>query len=331
VGWRTCAITTVAVLASSGASALGAMPAHDVDLTWSAPNECPARNEVLAEVGSILRTTRTTQQVEARATVTRAPGEERWLVNLAIRSDQNVGERSFEAGSCQEIGSAVALILALAVDPSRATGPEEPRVEATQASPLPGPETASAESVRLAVAAGGISDVGTLPRTALGGGAAFAALYGRARVEARANLWGTQQIADPTNPTQGSAFDLLTAGGRACYAPLSSARSPARKGLALFGCGGLDVSRLAAAGYRSPSSSTAALSGSSTWAAAEASVLGTWVLGPAFALRLDVGLLVPLERPTFVVLAPDGGVAGELHRPAPLSGRLGLSAEVRIF
>jgi len=49
-------------------------------------------------------------------------------VELAIQSDQGSGERSLEADSCAELASAVALIVAVAVDPTRrfaviATGP----------------------------------------------------------------------------------------------------------------------------------------------------------------------------------------------------------------
>lgn len=106
------AALTIGTLAFAQTSSPG------VDLAWSAPAQCPSRAAVLGEIQSILEGgAASTHAVLATAAVER--DGPRWRVALSIRSDQGSGVRALDADSCAALASAVALIVALAVDPTR--------------------------------------------------------------------------------------------------------------------------------------------------------------------------------------------------------------------
>jgi hypothetical protein len=76
---------------------------------------------------------------------------------------------------------------------------------------------------------------------------------------------------------------------------------------------------------------SATRTGEAIYGAAGGGLVGTWALGSLVALRLDANVLAPISAPTFVALAPDGGVAGNLFRTSPAIFRLGIGVELRFF
>ena len=330
--WLGATAAAATLFAAVLASAQGTAPS--IDLTWSAPAGCPSRAAVLAEIQTILEgSIATAHPVDARAAVTRTGA--RWHVELAIRSDQGSGERTLDADSCAELGSAVALIVALAVDPTRRPPPKEPTPETVDAAapsvappppPPPRTEDEPADGPRLAVGAAGLADFGALPSAGVGGAVSLAGLYRRARLEARGRLLGSQRADDPARPTQGVDLSYLGFDARACFAVLASGRA-ARDGVAIGPCLGVDVSRISGSGIGGQKT----LSGAGTWGSASGGLLGTWSLASIVALRVGAELLAPTSRPSFVVLAADGSTAGSLHRPAALGGRFDLGAELRFW
>lgn len=318
---------------ASLASAQG--PRAVVEIAWSAPPDCPTEAALLAETRAALRdSTAPGHSVAARGAVRRTG--DRWHVDLAVKSDQGAGERSFDADSCTELTSAVALIVALAVDPTAA--PPPPAIAVIPASaaaevPKPSPPAAPAPSVaavdmpRLAVGAAGSLDVGSLPSPGAGAAVSLAVLYRRLRVEARGHVFGGQRIIDPASPAQGVDVSLAALGGRGCFAVLAT-DSVGDRGLAVSPCLGLQGMRSGGAGFSAQATS---LSNAAAWLDATPGLLGTWNLARSFAVRLDLEGLVPLSRPRFVVVAPEGQVAGVLHRPASLGGRVDLGAELRFW
>jgi hypothetical protein len=361
-GVATAVIVSLAALASAQAPAAvpAVAPAPDVELGWSAPAGCPDRAAVEREIRALLQGSPAARHaVVARGTVTGGAGK--WHVDLAIRTGEGSGERSFEAGSCAELASAVALIVALAVDPSRrlsergAAAPDAAAAAADAAAPAPNAATADAataadaavpaavvapapapvvppssatsdeDGVRLAIGVDGVGELGALPSVSGGGGLAVALLFRRARLEARARLLASQDALDPAQPAEGVRLGLVGGGGRGCLAVVDSPR----REVALAPCVGVEIDRLSAEGFGGAGSS--ALSGSGTWASGDGGLLLTWAPLRAFALRLDGELVVPFARPSFVVLAADGSVARVLHRPSPLGGRLGFGVELRFF
>ena len=65
------------------------------------------------------------------------------------------------------------------------------------------------------------------------------------------------------------------------------------------------------------------------WAEVIAGTFGTVRIAGPFSARITVEALVPLKRPTFVVL--HDGVVETLHRPATLGGKGTLGIEARFF
>jgi len=339
----TAGVVAFAQSTSPGSPASSTSPG--VALAWSAPAECPSRAAVLGEVRAILEGgAASAHSVEAAATVERAG--QRWRVALTIRSDQGSGVRSLDADSCEALASAVALIVALAVDPTRrapadAGAPPDAQAPARAStdadagaapsppsSPQPRPhdEREEEDGPRLVVGVAGVADFGDLPSPALGGSVAVAGLYRRARLEARGRTYASQRVADLARPAQGVDLAYLGLDARACLAVLATGRA-ARDGVAVSPCLGVDLSRVAGSGF----GGTKTFSGNGSWVAFEGGLLGTWALASSVALRVGVDLLVPTSRPGFVVLAPDGSTAESLHRPASIGGRFDLGVELRFW
>lgn len=91
-------------------------------LRWEAPPGCPGEAEVRARVVRMtgeeaVRTAR----LSARGTVREeAPG--RWALELELSGETGGGRRSLQAGRCDELAEAGALVVAIAVDPDAALG-----------------------------------------------------------------------------------------------------------------------------------------------------------------------------------------------------------------
>jgi hypothetical protein len=119
----TAAATLLALAPAAFAAPADAQePPAPVKLEWLAPAGCPATAAVLAQVERILgpATSAERKDVTARAVVSRA-GHGRWQVALTTRVGAWTGERSFSADSCKALADATALIVALTVDPERAS------------------------------------------------------------------------------------------------------------------------------------------------------------------------------------------------------------------
>jgi hypothetical protein len=319
------AASALVVAARAGAQSPAA---SGVQLTWNAPSECPARADVEREVNQILSaSTAPASAVSARADVTRAG--EKWHVELAIASSEGRGERQLDATSCAELGSAVALIVALAVDPGARppppplddAGAPEAAVSAAPSSSARALRPASEPtSLGVAVAADVVADSATLPSTGVGGELAIALVADRLRVEGRGRLFASQRALDPAKSTQGVDVALLGGGLRACFAVLAGT-------VALAPCAGGGVERLSADGF----GGNASFSRDAAFASLDGGALLTWSFTRWLALRAELDGVVPLARPSFVVLRADGSVAEVLHRPSSVAARTGLGIELHFF
>jgi len=89
------------------------------DLTWVAPTGCPNPGEVAREIdelvaGSSLTPAKST--IDAQASVSSDQGG--FALVLTLRDAEGFHQRRLEAPSCDELGHAAALIVALAIDPA---------------------------------------------------------------------------------------------------------------------------------------------------------------------------------------------------------------------
>src|SRR5262249_10314346 len=93
---------------------------RSVTLDWQAPPECPGSAYVMGEVARQLAgsTASPDKRIRARAEVQKEGAK--WNLRLSVEQGDRRGERSLRAESCKAAADATALIVAMAVDPSRA-------------------------------------------------------------------------------------------------------------------------------------------------------------------------------------------------------------------
>lgn len=293
-------VVPFAVSWSAAASAEPALP----ELDWRVPTteDCPSQKDVLAEVGTLLRHSSGSRQLgRTTAQVTRDGNT--WIVRLTP------GDRVIEAESCRAAASAVAFVVAVAIDPNVATAPPaEPK-----AAPKPAPTSEAQHTSRARLGLAAVVDSAALPGLAWGGQASVSLLLQPAYASVRGTAWLPQRS--------------MLAGAQANYGGYFTAWS----GEALIGAamqlrnvhvgpeGGLELYHLSAEsrGARDPGR------GSGTWAAVVLGGVLRYAVSPRVALRLGLGVSFPITRPDFVI---DG--VGTVHRPAGASARAALGADV---
>jgi RNA polymerase sigma-70 factor (ECF subfamily) len=116
-------------------------PGNTFELHWEAPPNCPTQGDVRAEVQRLLGDVETpaTGKVDAAAHVGITPGG--FELRLTLQQNHEVRERTLQAPTCQELGRAAALVLALAVNPALQ---QEPPASPAEPPPCPPTEAAPA-------------------------------------------------------------------------------------------------------------------------------------------------------------------------------------------
>ena len=296
-------------------------PRPPLDLSWAASPGCASADEVQAEVARLL-TAATGNERAVRAFATLAARENAALeVDLRIEIAGESHQRRFEAESCQAAKSAIALILALAVNPAAAKtfGASDP--QAVSASPghdpasstPPSPSTtvseaakpdtrerrpaartqASRESSALSLGASGLADIGTLPSVSPGGELQLVYQLGQLRLEGAAALLGAQDASDPTSDAY-ATFSAVSGHLRLGYgAQLGGVWAGP------FGCVGL--MQLHASGHRG---SVDNFDRNETVPELGAGGLVSFRAAGPLGVRLSAEGLVPTRRPRFVVDEP---------------------------
>lgn len=327
-----------------------------VALEWSAPSGCPGGADVLARVKALLDTSRAGggTQAAVRGVVTLGGGEASVRLETrvsrmsrgAAAPETLSGVRKLAGATCDEVTSAAALVIALAIDPDAApkdspSAAAAERPEATAetpptAPPPPAPpetaETANAPAppmrssaewrrVHPFARADVLADFGSLPAAALGLRAAGGVVLPRARAEVGVGYFPpTFAPANTTSADSGAEVSLLVGHLRGCYVFL-----PER--LAMEGCLGAEAGAITAEGQGFPSTSTVV----SPWLAAEASAGLGFTLSRNLQLGVSAGALVPFGR-SAVRFGSSGSEGArtfkEFHRPSAVGLRLALGITV---
>jgi len=330
-------MTSTALAAPDDAPAVGGGTDSRFRFGWSAPTGCPSRAEVLARaeqlIGHGLVPAADSPAVELSATV-QPSAPSNWQLDVASGGVS----RTVSAPTCDELGEAMALLIALSIDPDysqRAASPpgapgqarfsDVPIAEAPPALPVPAraplrlPELAARRSTptnvgggpRVEGALGALGSVwlgrlpGVAPGVVLRGSLSRAPLV----LAVELGFFPRQHVA-----TQGGAGDLWLAslGGSLGYALLDGLLTP---------YAGLQLDLLHGTG----------------------SDISTPQSGHVWLLGLDVGLLlrVPVHRTLNLLMA--GSLSAlpthgqfyldpdqELFRPSSLGAQFGLGAEMTI-
>ncbi len=363
------ALAVAGALTGSSRSARADASEAQLDLRWTAPVECPSRADELAEVSRILGEAKgTRRQVAAIATVTRDGSG--WHATLSTRTSQGAGDRVLDAASCDAIGHAVALIVALAVD-EQTEAPAPPTSEPSR-SPAPPPIAGASQAPAAAVpspAAPTATPVGNAlqppPRDRSPEAASAPpppSFATRMFVPRLAVSWGVgADSATLPSPAPGSELSgglllasprwVARAEGYVSYFPARTAtafRDPNEGGrfslvsLGIRISGGAVFGRFAVgpcAGAEvdlMPVTAfgevgTSTPGGEGAWGAMTGGGLASFALTRAITLRLRAEADVPLVRPRFVVEEANLASATFVHQPAPVSARVSMGAELDFF
>lgn len=257
-------------------------------------------------------------------------GGEDWQLTLVTEMAEGTSRRELRGRSCGEVTDAAAVAMAMAI---RAAAPDAAESE----NPSPAAEAPTKPVVPEAAAGGNVkSDArdttqpSQSPKRAarLGGSIGIAAVLDTAAlpgpapgVELRgAARWGWLRVE-----LQGAAFAPSTAtlseGRSGTFSLLSGAllacMEPAAPSVAVFGCAGFELGRLAGEGHGVSKPEV----GSALWSAARLEVGAGLKVNSSLRLDARVGVATPFTRKEFVL---DGET---VHEPAALSVRAALGID----
>lgn len=304
-------------------------------LDWQAPSDCPTGQSVTRAVEKLV-TRPPAKPLEATSTVHRRG--ERFIAE--IRTPR--GARRLEGESCRAVAEAVAMVLALAIDPEASPNaqafaafdePDEParseakpEVVAKEPVPVPTSEVVpkpndrasekpkkSAESgtdPRFFAALFGLAELGMLPGATLGASLGLGLTLERFSAELGAMLLLPREGTLDDDESRGGEIGYMGGYGAGCFEPFRSRR---------FGiCGAFEIGRLSGTGVGVTNQDT----GNALWLAP--ALFGTArlpALGPLHG-EARLGAALALHRPEFGL-----DDLGEVHKPAlfSLRGELGFS------
>jgi hypothetical protein len=307
------------------------------ELAWRAPAACPPREEVLARATRLLghEPGATLERPLTVDAVVEQSSDDTWRLQVTLGEQSPA--RSVAASSCDELGDAAALLIALSIDPTldpsatapaaAPTAPEpaaapepttapppEPAAAATKPAPIAEPSRAEGAPWQLRLGAALALWAGRLPGVAPGG-QAYVSL-GRERASLSLDLgFFPPQHAGIAGSEAGGELWLASAGPKLGYAfPVGAASITPRLGAEL------QFVRGAGSGVENPSSAQAVLVGVEAGTRVGVQLAQGW---QGFA---EGAVSALIWRPRFVL---DG--VGQVHQPERLGLRFGLGAEWRAF
>jgi hypothetical protein len=262
-------------------------------------------------------------------------------VKLQLEVAGTPHERAFVAESCKAAKSAVALILAIAINPAavqnessneaalpdaEAATPREPAPVVDAAAPSASPRAVppSADARRewaFDAGAYGLFELGGMPRADAGLGLRLGLAIAAARIELGGSLLASQTVVDSTGA--GARFSSLHAQLRFGYG--------ARRGAVWLGpMAGVGLSTLTASGTKG-STSVSARAATELVPELSAGGLAIWTPVRRFGLNVGAELVVPLVRPRFLVIQPDPAEPTVLYRSPRVGGRILLGLAVQFL
>lgn len=310
-------------------------------IAWQAPPECPPQ----AAVNDRLRTLLGREAMPELA-VARVERGTNGHYHATLSVVGMLGPRTLESRSCEALGSAVALVVAVsqdpvataetvatAVSPSASPAPDlleealVPELELETASESTSPSSRisagtdiraakprSPRSVRGAARALAGVGIGALDRPRAGVSVATALVWPRARIELAGSHWFGATIPHPADRD-------VSATVRSWIGALRGCPVIARSVFELRPCLGVELGAMVAAGAGLEHGRTAR----ALWGAVSIAPTVAWVPRPWFSLVLDVDAFVAFVRPRFVV----DDLPGDLLRAGPAGLRIMLGPELR--
>jgi hypothetical protein len=318
-----------AALVLVGYAAATAAPA----IEWTAPEGCPDHDAVVQRIANQLGGHIDGPLHAELAAARDASG--RWRLRLAMRTPGGVaGKREIEGATCEEVTTAAALIIALAIReeagadsaPASERVAEAPPAEAPESTdPAPASEAVAAAPpaeapvpiassrgapLRWLVRAGVGGEAGTLPGVGPGIGVAIGMVRSRLRVELLGAYWPSRR-ATASSPTMGGNLDLLAGTVRGCV-EIAHGIAP---------CGSVEIGALEAVGVGISN----ATHHRSAWIAPGVGLLAPWQLSRSLYAVGHADAVLPVIRPHYTI----DGVAGDVFQPAAVAARVWVAIEAR--
>jgi hypothetical protein len=262
-----CCLIAVGALSVTGVAAAQALPPR-VSLRWAAPDECPDDVQLVHQIEALLGQSLLDAGEQALAVRASAQGnpDKGYAAKVSFTGAQGTEERYLEHPSCENLVQALALVIALAIDPERVRAtqqtrdaqaevivvPEQPAL-ATPERVAPPARAAERNTAPLAnadrssplrglrVALHGAVGAGPLPQLGAGVEATLGWHRQGFRVELVGRYWLSQQRAVPDFISASLQLGLNTLGARACWQPLIGAWQVAA-------CAGGDLGDMSARG-----------------------------------------------------------------------------------
>jgi len=237
-----------------------------VSLSWSAPLECPDEAELARRIEALIGRSLHDAGEQSLAVAASAQGNARdgYAAKVSFTSLQGTEARYLEHPQCDHLVQALALVIALAIDPehTRAMQPEQTVAEASTAvqtaqnpvenaapvasdathetpAPVRAGQSASLHGARVAVR--GLLGAGALPNLGFGVGAALGYRLRRFRADVVGRYWGPRDQTVSSTPSASIELRLATLGARGCWLPPLGAWQ-------LAACAGADLGSMSGIG-----------------------------------------------------------------------------------
>jgi hypothetical protein len=268
----------------------------------------------------------------ARGTVTEAEGG--FALRLQLDSTGASETKTMDAGTCETLADAFALVVAFTFDPS--VGQRRSAAVAARAAEHAGAGTTAAATaaprreVRQPSPESSPTRLLAGPLVALGAGALPFPAYGLgAKVAVERGLrWELAGMLWPKEPSAPVGTDASHAVGAGVWlADLQPSACLSFAGGAVAPCVGADLGALQARGTGVPVSG----SGASWWLALTAGISLRAPLTPGVGLRFRLDVGVPIWRPAFMLENVGSESSVQAFRPAPVTGIVSFEPEFQLF
>jgi hypothetical protein len=286
-----------------------------LDLLWMVPSSCPdadaERTEIRRRVGA-MDPAQMPERISAKVEIHAEPGGA-LLLTLRTSIGATTGERFLTGHDCRQLSDAVALVLALLINPNAAAGDAPPPPPLL---PPPPPPIASAELAERAPFALGVEAVlaeGVLPNLAEGVAGGLSFQRGGLVLAARGGGFFAQDQPAPVLAGARASFYLIEAALEICVRTW-----PGRR-LGATACLGGAIERLHGESSGVSSSGQA----SALWPEALARIMGHLRLGQRTRLRLGAEAHGLGSRPDLAIRG-----LGSVYRPPAVSMRASLGIDM---
>ena len=290
------------------------------DIQWEAPAECPSLSSVRAATERLLGKpleSLSENRVRATGSVKRNDAGN-WELHVVLAAGEHVEEDTLVAKRCQALGDAMALKVALAIDPLAVVDSVQPPPEPVKPKAEPRPQqravrAATRSDVELGVRVVAGVGVGPLPGVSPGAALLGSLQFPQFRLElgAEASWGGVARYG--SLPNVGADLSLFASSLRGCV-------TPGRERWFFPICGGIELGVLRGAGFGVDATATT----TGLW--------GAVMVGPALQFRMTSRLSLWVEADaSLTILSPEFHMRnlGSLYSPQRAGSRAWLGIELK--